>query len=135
MARIRSSSHRLNVETARYNYTSQRLSKTQCGLDNTLWLKSCKTCCDENAAGLQQLPFPEEPIIEDERNVLATCPAYHHLRLGASDYILSTLLAWDERLPTLFMAPYIGEFAVLVHKILLVRFPKKNLPTSKTKEK
>ena len=124
MARLRSSSHRLNVETARYNYNTQHRSKTKCSVDNTAWLKSCKTCCDENVEALQQLPFAEDPITEDERHILATCPAYHHLRLGASDFILSTLLAWDERLPTLFQTPYINELATLIHKIFLIRFPK-----------
>ena len=134
VARLRSSSHRLNVETARYNYTTQRLSKSTCYIDNTTWLKSCNTCCDENAMGLLQLPFAEDPIIEDERHILATCPAYHHLRLGASDYILSTLLAWEKRLPTLFEVPCIDEFSALIHKIFLTRFPKvkKDKSTSKT---
>jgi hypothetical protein len=124
MARLRSSSHRLNVETARYQYTPQRLSKTKCNIDNSAWLKSCKICCDENVSGLLQLPFPEEPIVEDERHVLVTCPAYHHLRTGISDNILSTLLAWDERLPALFEAPHIDDLAALVHRIFLTRFPK-----------
>ena len=71
------------------------------------------------------MPFAADPIIEDERHILVTCPAYHHLRFGASDYILSSLLAWDERLPTLFDAPYISEFGALIHKMFLIRFPKK----------
>ena len=75
-------------------------------------------------SGLLQLPFPEEPIVEDERHVLVTCPAYHHLRTGIGDNILSTLLAWDERLPALFEAPYIDDLAALVHRIFLTRFPK-----------
>ena len=129
VARLRSSSHRLNVETARYAQTSQRLPNKKRSVDNSAWLKSCKTCCDENVLGLQQLPFAADPIIEDERHILVTCPAYHHLRLDASDYILSSLMAWDERLPTLFDARFINEFANLVHKIFISRFPKKKVNT------
>ena len=129
VARLRSSSHRLNVETARYAQTSQRLPNKKRSVDNSAWLKSCKTCCDENVLGLQQLPFAADPIIEDERHILVTCPAYHHLRLDASDYILSSLMAWDERLPTLFDARFINEFANLVHKIFNIRFPKKKMNT------
>ena len=125
VARLRSSSHRLNVETARYKYATHGSSKNKCNVDNYAWLKSCKICCDENVLGIQQLPFAADPIIEDEKHVLVTCPAYHHLRLGSSDYILSSLLAWDERLPTLFEEPHISEFANLIHKIFHIRFPRK----------
>ena len=54
-----------------------------------------------------------------------TCPAYHHLRTGIySTNVLSTLLAWDERLPALFKAPYIDDLAALVYRIFLTIFPK-----------
>ena len=124
MARFRSSSHRLNVETARYHYTSQRISKTKCNVDDSIWRKSCKNCCEEIVAGIQQLPFADEPTIEDERHVLVACPVYHHLRLSLSDHVLSALLAWDERLQSLFEAPYIDELATFVLKIFSIRFPK-----------
>ena len=87
-------------------------------------LKGCKICCDGNVTTIQQLPFAPEPIIEDEHHILGECPAYHHLRIGASDHTLSSLLAWDERLPTLFEVPHIQDFVYLIHKMLLSRFPK-----------
>ena len=125
VARLRSSSHRLNIETARYSRTTRNLSKKNFNVDNYAWLKCCKMCCDDNVAAIQHLPFAPEPIIEDEHHILVTCPAYHHLRAGASDYVLSSLLAWDERLPTLFEVPHINDFASFIHKIFLARFPKK----------
>ena len=123
VARLRSSSHRLNIETSRHQQVKDRYLLSNCGLHNTAWLRCCKDCCDASVSDLQQLPFPADPIVEDERHVLATCPTYHHLRSETSDHILSTLLAWDERLPSLFEAPHINELASLIHKILATRFP------------
>ena len=74
---------------------------------------------------LLYLPFAEEPILEDEHHVLSSCPSYHHLRLQLSDHIKSSLLAWDERVPTLFDEPTVHEFALYVHKIFQLRFPKR----------
>ena len=124
VAQLRSSSHRLNIESSRHQQVKDRYLQSNCGIHNTAWLKCCKACCDANVSDLQQLPFPADPIVEDERHVLATCPAYHHLRSETNDHILSTLLAWDERLPTLFETPHIKELATLIHKILATRFPK-----------
>ena len=64
VARLRSSSHRLNIETARYTQTSLRPSIRKRSIDNSSWLTSCKTCCDENALGLQQLPLPRIPSLK-----------------------------------------------------------------------
>ena len=103
VAQLRSSSHRLNVETSRHQQVKDRYLQSNCGIHNTAWLKCCmKACYDNNVSDLQQLPFSADPIVEDERHVLVTCPSYHHLRSETNDHILSTLLAWDERLPSLF---------------------------------
>ncbi len=125
VARLRSSSHRLNVETARY-LSSKPRSKLGLQSNNKKWNQSCKVCCNTNTELLQELPFAEQPIVEDEQHVLVTCPAYHHLRGQVNDHILSSLLAWDERLPTIFEEPFVHELGLYVHRIFQIRFPKKS---------
>ena len=129
IAKLRSSSHRLNIETARYSYTTQRSSTSTSA--NVAWKQCCKVCCSEDTELLLQQPFAEPPLIEDEQHVLATCPAYHHIRLQTSDHIKSAILAWDERLPTLFEEPYVHEFGSYINRIFRIRFPKTK---AKTKE-
>ncbi|KAL5271652.1 hypothetical protein ACHWQZ_G002057 [Mnemiopsis leidyi] len=123
VAQLRSRSHRLHIETSRHQQVKERYQKLNSGSHNLAWLKCCRTCCDENLADLLQLPFSADPIVEDERHVLVTCPAYHHLRSVTSEHILSVLLAWDERLPSIFDSPYINELSLLIHKIFQTRFP------------
>ena len=129
LARLRSSSHRLNVETARYISTKKNVAQSL--HDIKAWKQCCKTCCDNNVELLLQQPFAQPPIVEDEHHVLTTCPAYHHLRLQTSDHIKSTIVAWDDRLPTLFQEPFVLEFGAYVNKIFQIRFPKK---ATKSKE-
>ena len=128
VARLRSSSHRLNIETARYQELSSKRGPRNKKCDASVskdWDRSCKDCCDKNVELLQQLPFAETPIFEDERHVLATCPTYHNLRLQLSDHVKSSLLAWDERVPALFEGPAVLELGLFIHKIFQIRFPKK----------
>ena len=71
IAQLRSSSHTLNVETGRYG--ANRLSQVN---------RVCKHCCTEDEATLEllhELPL-SDPIIEDEKHVLLTCPLYADLR-------------------------------------------------------
>ena len=121
-AQLISSSHRLNMKTSRHQQVKDHYLQLNCGIHNTASLKCSKACCGDNVSDLQQLPFPADPIVEDERHVLVTCPSYHHLRSESSDYILSTFLAWDERLPSLFESPHIKELATLIHKIHITGF-------------
>ena len=128
LAQLRSSSHRLNIETARYleyhvNGSSKNKSKTSL---SKAWSRCCKFCCSPEVELLQQLPFAEEPIVEDERHVLVSCPAYHHLRIRLSDHIKSSILAWDERVPLLFETNTQDELGLYVHRIFQQRFPKLN---------
>ena len=128
LAQLRSSSHSLNIETARYEEPNTRVKS--CKLNsrthlNKEWNRSCKLCCDSEVELLQQLPFAEKPIIEDEQHILVSCPAYHHPRLQLDDHIKSTVVAWDERLPSLFEEPSLAPFGLYVHKIFQLRFPKK----------
>ena len=71
IAQLRSSSHTLNVEAGRYG--ANRLSQIN---------RVCKHCCTEDEATLElllELPL-SDPIIEDEKHVLLTCPLYADLR-------------------------------------------------------
>jgi hypothetical protein len=46
----------------------------------------------------------EPDLMEDERHVLAICPAYYHLRSELiNKYTIEVLQAWDSRLPTLLV--------------------------------
>ncbi|KAL5266884.1 hypothetical protein ACHWQZ_G004054 [Mnemiopsis leidyi] len=128
LAQLRSSSHRLNIETARYlDYNVNGFSKNKAKtLLSKGWSRCCKLCCTPEVELLQQLPFAEEPIIEDERHVLVSCPAYHHLRIKLSDHIKSSILAWDERVQSLFEANTQEELGLYVHRIFQQRFPKQN---------
>ena len=128
LAQLRSSSHRLNIETARYVESNTKVKSGKHNnkvYSNKEWNRSCKLCCGNEVELLQQLPFAEKPIIEDEQHILASCPAYHHLRLQLDDHIKSTIVAWDERLPSLFEEPSMAPFGLYVHKIFQLRFPKK----------
>ena len=136
LARLRSSSHSLNIETARYKESSTTAARDRsCNskvYPNKDWNSSCKLCCDQEVELLQQLPFAEKPIFEDERHILASCPAYHHLRLQLNDHIKSTLVAWDERITSLFEEPSMTEFGLYVHKIFKERFPKRKTRTAQS---
>ena len=70
IAQLRSSSHKLNVETGRYG--ANRLNPTN---------RVCKHCCTEDEATMElllELPL-SEPIMEDEKHVLITWPLYDDL--------------------------------------------------------
>ena len=128
LAQLRSSSHRLNIETARYldyNVHGVSKSKSKTSLSKE-WSRCCKFCCTPDVELLQQLPFAEKPIVEDERHVLVSCPAYHHLRIKLNDHIKSSILAWDERVPSLFEVNTHDELGLYVHRIFQQRFPKQN---------
>ena len=128
MAKIRSSSHSLNVETGRYTTT-----KSSANSDQMLWNKCCKTCSDSNAELLASLPF-FEPIIEDERHVLVTCPLYHHLRTPLASEVKSTLMSWQlQSLSTIFSSSNICILATFLTKIFKIRFPE--MPKKKKKKK
>ena len=128
LAQLRSSSHRLNIETARYlDYNVHGVSKSKSKISlSKEWSRCCKFCCTPDVELLQQLPFAEKPIVEDERHVLVSCPAYHHLRIKLNDHIKSSILAWDERVPSLFEVNTHDELGLYVHRIFQQRFPKQN---------
>ena len=71
LMRLRSSSHRLNCETARY-VTQKEIAKSN---STVWWLKRCEFCTTEEVHLLAHLPFANI-IEEDEHYVLITCPRY-----------------------------------------------------------
>ena len=102
VAKLRSSSHRLRVETGRYT------------LNNRTWNKCCTICTSDEAEDLIHLPFAE-PIIEDEVHVLVTCPLYHHIRSTITNELLCNILRWDWK--QLFYEQNMNEFASYVNRI------------------
>ena len=121
VAKLRSSSHQLNVETGRY--TNNRLSSNQ---DTRIWNKCCKSCSNGEVESLISLPFTAPHIIEDEHHVLVSCPRYHHFRLNLSDGIKSALMTWETtRIVEIFDEKHIKEFATYVLNIFNTRFQKK----------
>ena len=109
IARLRTSSHRLRIETGRYS------------LCNRTWNKCCVTCMASDAEDLIHLPFAD-PVLEDEQHILVTCPRYHYIRSTVSDDLLCKILRWDWK--DLFLEQNISGFASYVNRIFLERFPK-----------
>ena len=119
IARLRSSSHRLNIETGRY----AKFNSTNT-LEVRTWNKCCKTCSFKNVALIINLPFAE-PILEDELHVLISCPRYDYIRMTLDDITKSMLLTSNtENLTDLFSIHHIDTFATYVKKIFSNRFPK-----------
>ena len=133
LARLRASAHRLNIETARYENDKPSRCKL---INDKAWRQSCKICTGEHAELLHHLPFTDPIVIEDERHVLAVCPAYQHLRDKLSGYVASALDEWSnaEKLQTLFEEPHVKEFGSFVRKVFETRFPKKTKKGSRNTE-
>ena len=84
---LRSSSHRLNCETARYK-GQKDLDRIHCSIS---WFKRCEFCTSDEALLLSNLPF-NEIIEEDEHHLLITCPKFHQQRLNLQEATKSLLL-------------------------------------------
>jgi len=99
IARLRSSSHDLNVERGRYILSYQPVNK------------ACRFCCCNDTdilTMLQELPMAEPLILESEEHVLTTCPGYHDLRLALSDNLLSLLML--HQYGTIMESAHVFEF-------------------------
>ena len=109
LARLRTSSHRLNRETGRY-----------IGIVQSSYLaKMCDTCCDkENVRSLMELPG-HDPVFEDEIHVLRDCPRYAKIRQSLREPH-RTLLEND--IPSLFAAEALKGMAWFVTRIFEERF-------------
>ena len=112
ISQLRSSSHKLNVETGRYGL--KRLSRIN---------RVCKFCSAEDTESLElilELPFAD-PIIEDEQHVLLQCPQYEDLRGNLSSRSQEYLLTDIENIfNDLWSIRDVGRF---IEKIFEKRFP------------
>ena len=116
IAQLRSSSHRLNIETGRY------INRHIPSSENTKeWYQRCEFCTESSMELLHNLPYADI-IIEDERHFLVTCPNYHHIRHNLPDNIKSALLTWDDdQIQALFSELYVKDFATYVLNIFKIR--------------
>ena len=110
IAKMRSSSHDLRVETGRYVGNHHDPTK-----------KLCRYCCDNNDGTMTafvNLPFCEDLILETEEHALTECPAYHHLRSALSENIKSLLMLKEYRviMSTHHMNEF-GRYLVDCHRL------------------
>ena len=119
LMRLRSSSHRLNCETARY-VTQKEIAKSN---STVSWFKRCEFCTTEEVHLLAHLPFANI-IEEDEHHVLITCPRYHAHRTNLQESTKSLLLRNEEH-HELYTWQNVTKFGRYVKKIFGVRFSKK----------
>ena len=124
--KLRSSSHRLNCETARYS-TEKDLAKK--GV-TTAWEKRCEFCTSDEALPFCHLPF-YDTIVEDERHVLIACPRFHAPRSVLNEDTKSLLLRNEDQ-HLLYQPEHIQHFGHFVKRIFKLRFPKKQKRLQKT---
>jgi hypothetical protein len=117
--RLRSSSHHLNLETARY-LTEKELYKK--GV-NIILEKRCEFCTSEEALPYNHLPC-HDTFIEEENHILVQCPRYHALRTLLHEDTKSLLLRNEDHY-LLFQPEHVQHFGRYVIKIFNLRFPKK----------
>ena len=116
-SRMRTSSHRYNIETGRHGLARR----------NNILNRVCYWCSDEEAiTTLVELPF-FDPVIEDEHHVLQTCPAYEDIRELISGEAKACL---QEDLPTLFK----DEALILEAAKMMVRMDRRRFPKKKTEQ-
>ena len=119
IARLRSSSHDLNIERGRYKSGYRILDRL------------CRFCCkkedqlsSEILLHTENLPF-YEPILETEAHMITECPAYHHLRMGLSDPL--TILVLQNDYGSIMNNPnHLDEFSLYLLNCYKVRHPKAN---------
>ena len=123
VSRFRSSSHRLNVELARYAQTTN--NKKYGSQQKHMLDKRCHICTDDNKniELLVELPFMNI-IIEYELHVLRTCPIYEHLRAKLPDNIKSMLFN-DDYIHGIFYLNHAKETTDYINNIMKLRFPTK----------
>ena len=119
LTRLRSSSHRLKIETGRYQQLKTAISDTE-----KLCQRRCEFCTTSEIELLSTLPYAELPIIEDEHHVLISCPKYHSMRLKL-DPSLKSLILRDEEHHQLFSPQYCRKMGHYIKNIFEVRFPRR----------
>ena len=103
IAKLRSSSHDLRIETGRYDASITQSVKS---------LKACRFCHDvDSLSTLELLPFFEDPLTESEEHALTECPGYHHLRLKLSENLKSLIMlkAYTSIMSTLHLEEF-GQY-------------------------
>ena len=114
LAQIRTSSHRLNIETGRHGHFRR----------NNILNRICPTCSTKEKNTLEymaELPF-FDPIIEDEVHVLRTCPLYQDSRDRLSSEAKTNLF---EGMDLIFTQPkLLKEIAKFLVDIDALRFPR-----------
>ncbi len=116
VAKLRSSSHDLNVERGRYTTNLHNAS-----------LKACRFCCDvDTLTTLEELPFFNKPITESEEHALTECPGYHQIRSRLSNNLKSLLLLKEYKL--IMTSPNLPEFAKYLTDCHRIRNPKAASP-------
>ena len=108
-AQLRTSSHKLGVETGRHGKPWHHRA---CGF--------CSTSDKDVLQGIAALPFCDL-IIEDELHVLRVCPKYHAIRSMLPDAIKTALFT---DVPSLFDQDLARRVSQYVEQIFKVRFPK-----------
>ena len=114
LAQIRTSSHRLNIETGRHGHFRR----------NNILNRICPTCSTKEKNTLEymaELPF-FDPIIEDEVHVPRTCPLYQDSRDRLSSEAKTNLF---EGMDLIFTQPkLLKEIAKFLVDIDALRFPR-----------
>ena len=105
IARIRSSSHDLNIERGRYKMIPDNIRLLE---------RICRFCCKDDKStrdiliNAENLPF-YEPILETESHMITECPSYHHLRIALSSE-LKILVLRNEYKEIMTNDSHINEF-------------------------
>ena len=123
LARLRTSSHRFNIESGRY--ATNR---------HSILSRICRNCsCDDwhTVELMAELPM-FNPIVEDELHILRTCTLYEDLRQRLSDEAKSFIFSDPGYLFRSNLL--IKEIARFLKKIDQRRFPKINSNTASTED-
>ena len=124
---LRTSSHKLHIETGCYNGTPKIL-------------RTCPTCCLEEKETLELLavlPMCElNPVIEDENHFLKDCQLYNDIRQRSSEVLQNTI---KQYIGCIFSSENIVESMTIIKKMFSKRFPqieiKKRSRNEKTTER
>ena len=114
IAWLRTSSHKLNVETGRYGDKI-----------NNPYYRTCEFCCTRDKSVIEllaQLPTAEL-VIENEIHFLRECPRYEDLRREQSPRMKKVL---SDNIEALFDPDHLSESSKYIHKLFRRRFGRPN---------
>ena len=113
---LRTSSHKLNIETGRYGWKN-----------SSIFYRACHFCCTSDRITLDllnELPF-SDIIKEDEVHLLKECSVYKEIRQRTSTDLHNMLT--NSQFSKLFNENYIVETRNFVYNLFRERFPKSKL--------